>query len=78
MVAYEFYWLDPKGGFHIMGVLHERRNDSARVTKESIIKWGKTIFSKYFDPKDIFFILVTMDEKTVGIFQPVPAFITQK
>ena len=56
MEAYEFYWLDPKGGFEVMGVLPERRKDSARVTQESIMQWGKTIFSNDFDPKDIFFI----------------------
>jgi hypothetical protein len=78
MEAYEFYWFDPKGGFEIMGVLPERRKNSARVTKESIMQWGKTIFSKYFDPKDIFFILVTMDEETGRIFRPVPITLTLK
>jgi len=78
MEAYEFYWLDPKGGFEVMGVLPERRKDSARVTQESIMQWGKTIFSNDFDPKDIFFIQVTMDEKTGRIFRPVPITITLK
>jgi len=78
MEAYEFYCLDPKGGFEIMGVLPERRKDSARVTQESIMQWAKTIFSKDFDPKDIFFIQVTMDEKTGRIFRPVPITITLK
>ena len=75
MIAYEFYWLDPKGGYEIMGVLPERRKDSARVTQESIMQWGKNIFSKDFDPKDIFYIKVNIDEKTIRIFRPVP-FIT--
>ena len=44
MIAYEFYWLDSKGGYEIMGVLPERRKDSARITQESIKRWGKTIF----------------------------------
>ena len=78
MEAYEFYWLDPKGGFQIMGVLPERRKDSARVTQESIMQWGKTIFGEDFDPKDIFFIQVTMDEKTGRIFRPVPITKTLK
>ena len=78
MIAYEFYWLDPKGGFEVMGVLPERRKDSARVTQESIMQWGKTIFSNDFDPKDIFFIQVTMDEKTGRIFRPAKFTIPQK
>ncbi len=66
--AYEFYWLDPKGGYHIMGVLPERRKDSARVTQESIRQWGKTVFGEGFYPKDIFFTQVTVDEKTFNLF----------
>jgi hypothetical protein len=78
MEAYEFYWLGPKGGYQIMGVLPERRKDSARVTQESIMQWGKTIFTKDFDTKDIFFIQVTMDEKTGRILRPVSFTIPQK
>ena len=77
MVAYEFYWLDPKGGYQIIGVLPERRKNSARVTKESVMRWGESIFGNDFDAKDIFFVQVTMDEKTVRIFRPVPFTITQ-
>jgi hypothetical protein len=78
MEAYEFYWLDPKGGFQIIGVLPERRKNSARITQQSIMNWGEKIFGKEFDPKDIFFIQVTMDEKTCRIFRPIPFTITQK
>jgi len=78
MVAYEFYWIDPKGGYQIIGVLPERRKNSARVTKESIMRWGENIFGKEFGTKDIFFIQVTIDDKTVRIFRPIPFTITQK
>jgi hypothetical protein len=78
MEAYEFYWLDPKGGYQIIGVLPERRKNSARVTQESIMRRGKNIFGNDFDTKDIFFIQVTIDEKTVRIFRPVPFTITQQ
>ena len=77
MIAYEFYWLDPKGGFEIMGVLPERRKDSARITQESITQWGKTIFNRDFYPKDIFFIKVVMDQNTGRIFRP-PIFTIPK
>jgi hypothetical protein len=78
VIGYEFYWLDPKGGYQIIGVLPERRKKSTRVTPESIMQWGKKIFSKEFDTKDIFYIKVTVDEKTVRVFLPVPFTMTQK
>jgi len=78
MEAYEFYWLDPKGGYQIIGVLPERRKNTARVTQESITRRGKNIFGKEFDTKDIFFIQVTIDEKTVRIYRPFPITITQR
>jgi hypothetical protein len=78
MVAYEFYWLNPTGGYQIIGVLPERRKNPARVTQQSIMNWGVRIFGKELDTKDIFFIQVTIDEKTVRIFRPVPFTITQK
>jgi hypothetical protein len=78
MVAYEFYWLDPKGGYQIIGVLPERRKNPTRVTQESIMRWGENIFGKELDTKDIFFIQVTIDKNTVRIFRPIPFTITQK
>ena len=77
MVAYEFYWLDPKGGYEIMGVLPERRKDSARITRESIKQWGKTIFNKNFYPKHIYILKVVMDEQTGEIVRPAPFTIIQ-
>jgi hypothetical protein len=78
MVAYEFYWLDPKGGYQIIGVLPERRNNPERITQESIMRWEENIFGKELDTKEIYFIQVTINEYTGMIFRPTPAFITQK
>jgi hypothetical protein len=78
MVAYEFYGPHPNGGYQLIGVFHERRKNSARVTPESITQWGKTIFGKDIDTKDIFHIKVTIDEKTVGIFRPAPFPLPKK
>jgi hypothetical protein len=78
MVAYEFYWLNPTGGYQIIGVLPEKRKNSARITQQSIMNWGEKIFGKGLDTKEIFFIQVTIDEKTVRIFRPIPFTITQK
>ncbi len=78
MVAYEFYWLEPTGGYQIMGVLPERRKNPERVTQESIMKWGEKFFGKDLDTKDIFFIQVTIDDKTIRMFRPIPFSITYK
>ena len=78
MVAYEIYWLDPKGGYQIIGVLPERRKNPARVTQESIMHWEENIFGKELDTKEIYFIQVTINEYTGMIFRPTPAFVTQK
>jgi hypothetical protein len=78
MEAYEFYGLDPKGAYQIIGVLPERRKNPERITQESILQWGRNIFGKDFDTKDTFFIEVTIDERTVRVFRPVPLTIPQK
>jgi len=78
MEAYEIYWLDPKGGDQIIGILPERRKNPARVTQESIMRWEKNIFGKELDTKEIYFIQVTINEYTGMIFRPTPAFVTQK
>jgi hypothetical protein len=52
MEAYEFYWLDPKRGFQIIGVLPERRKNPERITQNSIMNWGEEIFGKELDIKD--------------------------
>jgi len=76
MVAYEFYWLDPRGGYQIIGILPERRKNPERITKKSVMNWGAKFFGKDFDSKDIFSIQVTIDENTVRIFRPIPFSIT--
>ena len=78
MIAYEFYWLDSTGGYHIIGVLPERRKNPERITQESITNWGGNFCSKDLDTKDIFFIQVTIDDDTGKISRPVPFSIIQK
>jgi hypothetical protein len=46
MVAYEFYWLNPTGGYQSIGVLPERRKNSARITQQSIMNWGEKCLVK--------------------------------
>ena len=78
MVAYEFYWLDPAGGYQIIGILPERRKNPARITEESIMERGENVFGEHFETKDIYFIRITLDESTVRLFRPVPISITQR
>jgi hypothetical protein len=78
MEAYEFYRLNPTGGYQIIGVLPERRKNLARITQESIMRWGENIFCKDLETKDIYFIQVTINEDTGNIFRPTPFFVTQQ
>jgi hypothetical protein len=61
MEAYEFYWLDPKGGYQIIGVLPERRKNPMRITMESVMNWGKMCLGNDVDSKNLFFKWITID-----------------
>ena len=43
MVGYEFYWRDPIKSYQLIGVLPERRRDPNKITRESVLNWGKNI-----------------------------------
>ena len=61
MMAYEFYWNDNDGKSHFIGSLAERRKNPERVTRESIMNWGKMIIGDIGDrgePQNIFFVAV--------------------
>ena len=64
MVAYEFYWRDETGKEHLIGILPERRKNSERITKESIIRWGRMLLGDDVDSKEIFFKLVKIESLT--------------
>jgi hypothetical protein len=53
VIAYEFYWLDPKGGYQIIGVLPERRKNSKRITPKSVMSWAEIFFGENLSAKDI-------------------------
>ncbi len=59
MRAYEFYLRD-KGEDHLIGVLPERRDNQERITKESIMNWGRKILgdSEDVDLDTLYFIQV--------------------
>jgi hypothetical protein len=61
MVGYAFYSRDEEGKTQFIGILPERRKDLERITKESILNWGRQVI----DSQDIFFIQVEIDEAQV-------------
>ncbi len=58
MVTYEFYWNDGTEEPKLIGVLPERRKNRRRITRRSIMKWGKLIAGDYLDPNKIYYIRV--------------------
>jgi len=78
MVAYEFYRLDSTGAYQIIGVLPERRKDPGRITEECIMNWGKKFFDKGLVTRNLFFIRVTVDDRTGQISRPIPFSVIRK
>ena len=70
MVAYTFYWVDEREKVHFIGLIPERRRNPERITKESIMNFGRTILGDNVDSNNIFFIPVTIDESTGEIIWP--------
>ena len=46
MVAYELYSLNKKGEERLLGILPEKRETVARITRKSILKWGRMLMGK--------------------------------
>jgi len=55
MFAYELYTFDKRKGYEFIGVLPERRKNPTRITKDSIMNWGKSLLGDQVDSKDMFF-----------------------
>jgi len=62
MVAYELFSYDEKNGYEFIGILPERRKDPKRITRESVLNWGRMILGNNTDRKKIFFKSVTIDD----------------
>jgi hypothetical protein len=60
MVAYEFYLRLKTGAEQLIGILPERRRDSERVTRQSIMNWITNILSDQSNTESnkIYFIRV--------------------
>ena len=62
MIAYEFYLTDSEGNKNLVGILPERRKDPKRITKESVLKWGRMVLGDSVDNKNIIIKQVTIDD----------------
>ncbi len=60
MVAYEFYWRDEIGKEHLVGILPERRKNSSRITKESILNWVSMVIGDSLEGNGIYFVQVEL------------------
>ncbi len=69
MVAYELFSYDEKNGYSFIGILPERRRNPKRITKESVLNWGRMILGSNADGKKIFFNTVTIDDITGETFE---------
>lgn len=58
MVAYQFYWHDGAGKYHLIGVLPERRSDPIRITRESVMNWAKGVIGDALDANSLYFIQI--------------------
>jgi len=64
MIGYAFYCIDEKDKARFIGLLPERRKDPERITKESVMNFGRTIVGSGVDVDRIFFLRVTLDQST--------------
>lgn len=69
MVAYELYLYDEIKGHRLIGILPERRKDPKRITKESVLRWGRMLLHDSADDKNIFFKQVEIDHSTGHVFE---------
>jgi hypothetical protein len=64
MVAYKLYVYDKLKGYELIGILPERRRDPERITRESVLKWGRMVLGDGADNYNILFTQITMDDTT--------------
>jgi hypothetical protein len=69
MLAYELYLYDEIRGYKLIGILPERRKDPKRITKESVLRWGRKLLGDSANDENIFFKQVKIDSITGHIFE---------
>ncbi len=61
MLVYEIYVFDKKKGYELIGALPERRKNPTRITKKSVMRWGRMLLGDNVDSKEIFFKPITIE-----------------
>jgi len=64
VIGYEFYWRDDIQGYQFVRAVAERRRDSARITRESIMNLGRKIFGKHTNMSKVLVVTMTSDRGT--------------
>jgi hypothetical protein len=67
MLVYELYTFNINKGYELIGVLPEKRRNPTRITKESVIRWGRMLLSDDVDSKDIFLKPIEIESPRDGI-----------
>jgi hypothetical protein len=67
MLVYELYTFNKEKGYELIGVLPERRKNPMRITKESVIRWGRMLLNDDVDSEDIFFKPIAIENPADGI-----------
>jgi hypothetical protein len=58
MCAYEFYRFDKTEKAHFIAILHEKRENLLRITRESVLNLGRKLIDSNEDVANIYFIQV--------------------
>ncbi len=69
MVAYEVYSYDEIKGYELIGILPERRKDLKRITKESVLNWGRMLLVGNEDGKSVIFKQMVIDDASHGMVE---------
>jgi len=58
MVAYKVYCREKGGKEHFIGILPERRTNPKRMTKNSVLNWGRRVVADNSGVNNIYFVKV--------------------
>ena len=58
MCAHELYWFDKTEKAHFIAILHEKRENLLRITRESVVNLGRKVIGDNADATNIYFIQV--------------------
>jgi len=61
MLVYELYTFSETKGYELIAVLPERRKNPVRITKDSVMNWGRMLSGDDGDSKHIYFKPVRID-----------------